>query len=254
MGKTTHKLRRVMSRDGSICGLHWGGCGREIETRKDASLDHIIPQSYLKSMESETRSEFKGDWNLQPMCHKCNVGKKGQTNGWPLFQCDCHYLQLTEDGEMYIHELTGGESNLRRHLFSAGAISEGRGVVFTANVGKWKDGKGERWSGFSDGSHPNLTEMGHMMTCIPRHDVLRFNWFERVRVGRGAGWLRGQRSDGRHYALLQSGRILGGRGHWCASWFDPARGHENIYYDPLTPAQKKVWAKVVDSSGDAPPG
>ena len=248
MGKTTQKLRRVMSRDGSICGLHWGGCGREIENRKDASLDHIIPQSYLEGMDSETKTEFRGAWNLQPMCRQCNEGKKGQVWGWPLFKCTCHWLQLTEDGEMYICETTGGKSNPQRHLFRKGAISEGNGVVFTANVGagEYVDGNGKRWRGTSNGSGPFPVEMGHMTTCIPRIHLLAFNWFELARVGRtsrplGISSPDGSSPDGsKHCMFLPNGQILGGRRYWFAEGFDLARGHENRYYNPFTPAKKVV--------------
>ena len=249
MSKNTAKLRKVMSRDGDICGLHLGGCGRKIETRGEASLDHIISQSYIKSMDPERRTEFKGIWNAQPMCRECNRDKKGQVNGWPLFQCSCHYLQLIEDGNMYICELTEGEPQLKRHLFRTGTISDGHGVEFTANVGKWKDKNGVRWSGYADGSHPNFTEIGHGMACIPRFSLLLFNWLELVRVGRASDFLKFERSDGRFCIYQQRGQvILGGRGYEYVSRFDPARGYKNIYYDPFAPG-KKVWMKVDKPSG-----
>ena len=230
-----------MKRDASICGLHLGGCSRKIEAVKEASLDHQIPKSYIKTMDPKRRTEFRELWNLQPMCHKCNVGKKGQVNGWPLFQCACHYLQLTEDGKMYICESTGDKGNSKRHLFRTGAISEGDAVVYTGIVGKHKNRKGEIWSGYANGSHPNGTEMGHMMACIPRIHLLAFNWFELARVGRTSTPLGISSPDGsKHCIFLPTGQILGGRRYWFAEGFDLARGHENRYYDPFTPAKKKV--------------
>ena len=39
-------------------------------------------------------------------------------NGWPVFQCRCHYLRIDKDGGMYIHERTARKE--KRHLLLEG--------------------------------------------------------------------------------------------------------------------------------------
>ena len=239
MAKNTQKLRRALSRDGNICGAHWGGCGRKMANRKDASLDHIIPQSYLESMDSETRTEFRQLWNLQPMCRKCNNEKKGQVWGWPLFRCRCHWLQVTEDGKMWVWEST--EDKPKRHLLGIGAVSEGLGVEFTGRIGSvYMDG--EWWRGVA-GPYAPCPVSGHMMTCIPRFSLPAFNWFELARVGRvqaplitwDSGWV---------INFFPQGRVgLSFRGREYYSTFKTSEGHKNGSVMFFVPGEK-VWMKV----------
>ena len=67
-------------------------------------MDHAVAQDY------------RADWNTQPMCKECNnIGKHGQMVGFPVFECQCHFLQIDKTGDMFVYETTGMDTNI--HLF-----------------------------------------------------------------------------------------------------------------------------------------
>ena len=92
-----------MDRDARRCGIHLGGCSREIEPGEQYDLDHLIPQSfYMDSPDPNFRRKFENLWNLQPMHRTCHEAHRtGQLWGFPLFQCKCHSLHI-KDRVLYL--------------------------------------------------------------------------------------------------------------------------------------------------------
>ena len=89
------QLSRLLRRDGSLCGVHHGGCGQRINAKKEGSVDHIFPQAFFRQRETGVkRAQFNENWNCQPMHKKCNNVRKGQVWGFPVFLCTCHWLQV----------------------------------------------------------------------------------------------------------------------------------------------------------------
>lgn len=219
-----------MRRDNRLCGVHLGGCGRELTSRKEATRDHMVPQSFIAFMPPDRKREFNDDWNVQPACRKCNNELKGgQVSGWPVYRCRCHYLQLGDDGGMYIHERT--RSRERRHLLTENVIGDdGAFQVFPARLPKHPNERNE-WRGYS------LGRGGHLLATITEKSIPAFNWFELVRIGEAKGPLSLVKDGGKACTFLPNGRIVPGSRHWCARVFPRAAGHLNVFgYDPFTPA------------------
>ena len=53
------KRSRWLRRDGFLCGIHLRGCGKRIESIRDASVDHIFTQSFFRKFEAP--AEVNGD-------------------------------------------------------------------------------------------------------------------------------------------------------------------------------------------------
>ena len=43
-------MRRLLRRDDRLCGIHLGGCGKEIAPGQSPNRDHIIPRSLFKKV------------------------------------------------------------------------------------------------------------------------------------------------------------------------------------------------------------
>lgn len=76
--------KKLLERDNYRCGIHLGGCGKQIQLRH-TTKDHIIPRNielntgallkYLR--EKKSLHNVNPDlFNLQPMCEICNSNKK----------------------------------------------------------------------------------------------------------------------------------------------------------------------------------
>ena len=105
MPKPRNQLSRILKRDGK-CGLHIGGC-ETVLTRNTANIDHMVSKSFIRArMTGTRRQDFMDDWNVQPMCPDCNTARGGLLDGWPLYKCRCHYLQIDGKGDLYVHETT----------------------------------------------------------------------------------------------------------------------------------------------------
>jgi len=93
------RITRLLKRDNYKCGIHVGGCGKEIK-RGEATRDHIIPKNY--SRKRSNNREFIGDWNYQPMHKRCNEEREGQIIDKPEFKCKCHGVYVDEQGARWI--------------------------------------------------------------------------------------------------------------------------------------------------------
>ena len=121
----------LLHRDGRKCGIHLGGCGKEIESRTQCEVDHIVPFTLSNKLAPDPRG-FDSRWNYQPMHPGCHETKRDRMDGrvlkdleaaaltgartpddWPRFQCQCHFLQI-EEGDLYVH--TKGAIGAGRHL------------------------------------------------------------------------------------------------------------------------------------------
>jgi len=97
--RMSKRIIRLLKRDNYKCGIHTGGCGKNIK-RNEATRDHIIPKDYVKTRDN--RREFIGDWNYQPMHKRCNEKKEGQIIDKPEFKCKCHGVYVDEQGWRWI--------------------------------------------------------------------------------------------------------------------------------------------------------
>ena len=230
------QLTTIMTRDGRLCGIHMGGCGSYLPAKSDASVDHMISRSFIGFMPADRRKDFYFNWNTQPMCKACNnVDKGGQLNGWPLFKCGCHYLQVHQDENMYVHERTGSKE--RTHLLVEGAV--GDGSVFRLFASKLPgDGNQIGWSG-------DLARLGgHLLVPIPRESVEAFDWFELARIGEARGRFARYGDSGEKCVFLPSGEIVPISRHGCAKRFPVDLGHHNLRYDPFRLADENSIRSV----------
>lgn len=93
------RIARLLKRDNYACGMHVGGCGKNIE-RNEATQDHIIPKNYIKTRDNSR--EFIGDWNYQPMHAECNEKREGQIINKLEFKCTCHGVYVDEQGGRWV--------------------------------------------------------------------------------------------------------------------------------------------------------
>ena len=112
----------LLKRDSYICGKHLGGCGERITNSQTANstVDHIIPRGYYHKVTAkqedmvDLRRDFEQDWNLQPMHGECNRNRGGQLNGYPRFQCGCHFLHITKN-DLYVCAWEGASKSWHLH-------------------------------------------------------------------------------------------------------------------------------------------
>lgn len=217
------QLTRLLRRDRHTCGLHIGGCGQAINSRSEASRDHMIPQAFTAFLPARQKAQFNADWNLQPMHTACNERRRGQLAGnWPLFTCRCHYLQIA-DGHMYVHDRL--EKRDRRHPLFENAVSSEPGLNFLL---------ASRLSGDGTGVGYTQDHGGHTMPAIPPDLVEPFNWFEQARVGIARGSFLRCGPNGERAAFTPSGRIDRLSPHPAPPTFPLWLGHHLLTYDPHT--------------------
>ena len=99
MSKDELTQRQLFARDKGLCGIHIGGCKRQM-TEEEMTKDHLIPRAFIKYCPKEVQAQLYGDlYNLQAMCSDCNTNRFGQIwNTFPKFQCSCHAILIDDDG------------------------------------------------------------------------------------------------------------------------------------------------------------
>ena len=232
-------MSRVMRRDRRRCGIHVGGCGRELVTNRRATRDHMIPRSFISFLSADRSQDFDSDWNIQPMCPKCNNEvRESQLNDWPLFKCRCHFLQVGKDGGMYIHERTTGRE--KRHLLLEDVTSQDRStfLFFSSRLPGSGNSVGYSTGGSSSG--------GHFLVPVLKKHVTCFNWFELARIGEARGSVLWERGNGERCVFLPDGRIASRSEHWCASRFPIKYGHRNLTsFDPFEPTGRRSIREAI---------
>ena len=113
--KRERKLN-LLKRDNYRCGIHLGGCGKEI-TLEEISVDHIIPKNIMKPNKLiEVKKRYKkrtkeslanGLFNLQAMCSECNnFIKKGRFPARNIIKkCSnkcCKFIYHKEKNKWYL--------------------------------------------------------------------------------------------------------------------------------------------------------
>ena len=187
-----------------------------------ANLDDMVPRSFIAArMKPTQRHEFMADWNVQPMCPACNTARGGLLEGWPVYKCRCHYLQIDAMNRLHVHESTSGGSEIRHLLDENAVINVGHGIVsFVAIAAKLPpDGSNLGWQ---------KGVAGHQLDFIRPPYVPLFNWFELVRIGRVEQSLAIADQQGTRYQFFPNGRLyarLDTRLSACR--FNPADGHRN---------------------------
>ena len=177
--KRRTQLTRLLKRDKNKCGVHLGGCGSEIASRSEATVDHIFTQSFFKDREKGVKPEdYNKDWNCQPMHLKCNNQRGGQIYGFPIFLCACHSLSIVKMAKGHIlylqyhpekisYPVTSSKNNF---VFSNPSWGQITSVWSMGSVGEGKKG---------------ITGKGHLGHAFPRlspHEVSEFNKLEIDRV------------------------------------------------------------------------
>ena len=186
------QLSRLLRRDGSLCGVHHGGCGQRINSNKEGSVDHIFPQAFFRQRETAVkRAQFNEDWNCQPMHKKCNNVRKGQVWGFPVFLCTCHWLQVepNEAGgfRLCVYWQCESQAVPSRHevdpacdfVFPDPPVEE-RGLEVGKNVGAFIGGSGTM--GIAKQGITGEGHDGHMFPRLRPSEVLVFNSMELLRV------------------------------------------------------------------------
>ena len=237
------QLRRIMRRDDGVCGVHIEGCGRPLLSRRDAEVGHMVHRSFFKSFGRARQADFNQDWNCQPECPACNDRRGGQLVDWPLYECRCHFLQVSRNDDratVEIHETTTGSSRVHRigEFFTDPAKRIPGRVVWShpwghayaseIKVGKLPpDGKSK---GFSQ-----PLGAGHKLSLIFFWQILAFNWFERARIDHETCGLRLTGPYGEDCTFMPDGSITPSQ-HCpvpCAGSFDPLLGHRNRDINPF---------------------
>ena len=122
--------RLLVKRDGQVCGSHLGGCGKTVRS-SEANLDHIFPRAFFKDAKYLKPSEYDSLWNLQRTHKTCNEGKGGFLYGFPVFQCECHWLHIREKGRGFslevIYKPCSGDL-YRRTVVPDGRFQVGGGI------------------------------------------------------------------------------------------------------------------------------
>ena len=194
--KLTRAKSKLVHRDGTLCGVHIGGCGQPIIDK--CEVDHIIPLGLAKSI-APVPAEFDNPWNYQPMHGECNRTKANMIYGrelgefekvvatgantpddWPRFQCKCHYLQIV-DGDMYV--CTQGVVGKGRQKLYEGVVKDfgdtnrQDGILV---IGEWRgDGRGQQ-AGFK---RSGKDDRGYIFPSFSPKKVAGFNVSEASRVG-----------------------------------------------------------------------
>ena len=107
--------RRLVGRDGYVCGAHVGGCGMDC-LGPDADLDHVIPQAFFRDTKALNSKQYDSLWNVQRMHKGCNnEAKGGFLAGFPVFKCECHWLQIRERDGQYALEVSYRPHDGGRH-------------------------------------------------------------------------------------------------------------------------------------------
>ncbi len=178
MPKARHAMRRLLRRDDRLCGVHLGGCGKEIAPGQSPNRDHIIPRSLFKKVALGREYEFEQDWNCQPMHEACNTSKAFQMDSWPRFGCRCHFLQVVE-GDLYV--CTTGKVGQGSHKLLSNVVDDfpesPERVDARVVVGHHKDTQEQRFVGFRKDRY------GYMLPGIHAREVDWFNLHEQARVG-----------------------------------------------------------------------
>ena len=123
----------LAQKDGQVCGIHIGGCGKETHSRSETDLDHIFPQAFFRDTKVLHPREYDKLWNLQRMHKSCNNETKGGfLFGFPVFKCVCHWLQIKHSNGKYALEIsycpTAGEE-YRAIVVPYGKFDVGEGTV-----------------------------------------------------------------------------------------------------------------------------
>ena len=193
-------LNKILKRD-RICGRHIDGCGKLLHSPQEATVGHLIPQSFYKTFDPKRAVEFAQDWNVQPECAHCNNERGGMLDKWPLFKCKCHYLWIDKTGPdtqtIYLAEsLQGSTKKHRLHEWRTDHpppkdtkwLFESDATLILAKVPPRGETLG--WS--------NSTPAGHIMIPIPEKAIPIFNWLEYVRIETSLKPAEGlKQSDGR---------------------------------------------------------
>ena len=187
------QLSRILPRDSHLCGIHVGGCGKQIKTRTEATVDHIFTKSFFKDREDSIRpKDYNKDWNLQPMHQQCNGDRGGQIYGFPLFTCACHWLRIDKTPKGHIltlhHRIGKNETafpvSTEEHNFVFNSISTGKfaaefgGITEVEVAGVWSMGQvGPGKLGITGEG-----QLGHVFPRISPDEVQQFNWLEIQRI------------------------------------------------------------------------
>ena len=189
------RLSYLLPRDGHLCGIHVGGCGMQISSRADASLDHIFTKSFFKDREDGIRPKhYNREWNCQPMHQECNTMRGGQILGFPLFTCSCHWLQI--DRTSTGHVLTLHHKAKKKELVF-NVTTERHGFVFrNLSTGKFSAEFGgsshveisSSWSmGQVKPGNKGITGPGQLGHALPRIDPEEVDLFNRLELRRIEG-------------------------------------------------------------------
>ena len=193
--------------------------------KADATVDHMIPQYYIAQMRgSGRRTDFRSDWNVQPMCPKCNQARGGYMRGWPLFRCRCHALEIAGE-DMFVWEAVSRERQWTRHLLATCIVRKQYGQAAQISLIKMPpDGKHLGW-------HQSLDHL----PLVPSSLAPSFGWFEGVRVGDATIPMVQEYLSGR-FTFFPDGTVLDETGA-CTNCFDPVRGHRNYMIHPRSPGR-----------------
>ena len=189
------RLSRLLLKDDHLCGTHVGGCGKQIPTRTEATVDHIFTKSFFKDGEDSVRpQDYNKDWNLQPMHLQCNGERGGQIYGFPLFTCACHWLQIdrTPKGHVLMlhHRIRIGKDesvfpvSTEKHNFVFNNISTGEfaaevgGSTEVEIAGVWSMGQ----VGLGKKGLTGKGQLGHTFPRISPDEVQEFNRLEIQRI------------------------------------------------------------------------
>lgn len=221
MPKPRVQLLRILERDRK-CGVHVGGC-ETVLTRATANVDHMVSKSFIRTrMTGTRRQDFMDDWNVQPTCPACNSERGGLLDGWPLYKCQCHYLQIDRKGDLYVHETT--ENNrVRRHLLDENVVHEvGYGVLKATVITFGKMPPRGSELAYKKGV------AGHQMDFVRTPDVPFFNYFELVRIGGTKESMQIHDEHGIRYQLSPNGEVYARLDVGLPLVrFDCANGHRN---------------------------
>ena len=191
MPSTRAKRKRksaVRKRDSSLCGIHLGGCGKEIGNAEAYDVDHIIPQSYLGVLDRERRRRFESLWNLQPMHRECHErNRSGQIWSFPTFQCRCHSLHI-KNRVLYLRyngELMAAIwDEIGNTEISIGDLGRAKIQRF-GHIGSPRHKPGKYTHGEAVGTNAHFT--GHSLPSLSDEEIEEFNVLEDHRINGVAG-------------------------------------------------------------------